>query len=111
MPQVHTYIRNEDMDKWKALPNKSEFIHDALGALQDIPMAYDPVKKEVLGKPVKDILTTIPGVVKGSDFVPKPPDPETGYPCCTRAKPCKHWVWDDTDTVWRNTLTDKTKED
>lgn len=44
------------------------------------------------------------------NFVPKPPDPETGYPCCTRPKPCKHWQWDDVETVWRNELTGKTRE-
>ena len=35
MPQVHVYIRNDDMDAWKALDNKSQFIHDALQANQE----------------------------------------------------------------------------
>lgn len=33
MPQVHLYIRNEDVEKWKALPNKSEFVHNALNSV------------------------------------------------------------------------------
>lgn len=30
MPQVTVYIRAEDMDAWKAIEKKSEFIHNAL---------------------------------------------------------------------------------
>lgn len=30
MSQRNVYIREEDEAKWKALPNKSEFIHNAL---------------------------------------------------------------------------------
>lgn len=30
MPQVTVYIRNEDLDKWKAIEKKAEFISDAL---------------------------------------------------------------------------------
>ena len=30
MPQVTVYIRNEDLDKWKAVEKKTEFMHEAL---------------------------------------------------------------------------------
>jgi hypothetical protein len=30
MPQVTVYVRVGDLEKFKALPNKSEFIHNAL---------------------------------------------------------------------------------
>jgi len=43
-------------------------------------------------------------------FVPRPPDPDTGYPCCTKQTPCKHWVWDNSMPAWVNSLTGKTKE-
>lgn len=43
-------------------------------------------------------------------FVSKPPDPELGYPCCSKQKPCKHWHWNDVDSVWVNELTNKTRE-
>lgn len=33
MPRVTQYIRDEDFDKWTALPNKSEFIHNSLKKL------------------------------------------------------------------------------
>lgn len=44
------------------------------------------------------------------EFVPKPPDPVTGYPCCTKQTPCKHWAWDSMESCWKNTLTGVTKE-
>lgn len=49
-------------------------------------------------------------IVTGNEFVPKPPDPELGYPCCQGNSPCKHWAWNDIDTVWKNTLTGKTRD-
>ena len=30
MPQVTVYIRDDDLDKWKGMEKKSEFIHNAL---------------------------------------------------------------------------------
>lgn len=30
MPTLPVYIRVDDLDKWKALDNKAEFIHNAL---------------------------------------------------------------------------------
>lgn len=30
MPKVSFYLRNEDIDKWKAIEAKTEFIHAAL---------------------------------------------------------------------------------
>jgi hypothetical protein len=33
MPQVTVYIRNEDIEKWRAIEQKAEFIHDALNSV------------------------------------------------------------------------------
>lgn len=45
-------------------------------------------------------------------FVPRPPDPITGYPCClNRVKRCKHWQWDNAQVAWSNTLTGEVIED
>lgn len=30
MPQVTVYVREEDLEKWKSIPKKAEFIHNAL---------------------------------------------------------------------------------
>lgn len=43
-------------------------------------------------------------------FVPRPPNPLTGYPCCERPAPCKHWVFDGNEGVWRNNLTGTTRD-
>ncbi len=43
-------------------------------------------------------------------FVPRPPDPETGYPCCQGKRPCKHWVWDGNLSAYVNSLTGKERE-
>jgi YD repeat-containing protein len=48
---------------------------------------------------------------KGGDkFVPRPPDPLTGYPCCEKSSPCKHWSYDGNDALWRNVLTGVSRE-
>jgi hypothetical protein len=36
MPKVTLYIRKEDIDKWKALDKKTEFIHNALTTIKDL---------------------------------------------------------------------------
>lgn len=36
MPQVTVYIREQDLEKWKALPKKSEFIHKALNPNEEL---------------------------------------------------------------------------
>lgn len=43
-------------------------------------------------------------------FVPSPPDPETGYPCCQKEIRCKHWVWDVNKALYVNSLTGAEKE-
>jgi hypothetical protein len=50
-------------------------------------------------------------LARPNQFVPKPPDPELGYPCCQKKSPCKHWVWDSNNINWVNSLTAKTREE
>lgn len=106
MPQVTVYIREHDLPKWKSIERKTQFISEALQKVGE-PIAGIENKT---AKNFEPRVVEIPGVVKGSEFVPKPPDPETGYPCCVKARPCKHWVFDDLESLWRNSLTGKTKE-
>jgi hypothetical protein len=104
MPQVTVYIREEDLSIWKAIGKKAEFIHNSLqtaGAYKALPAQERKV--------VKQVIANIPGVVRGAEFVPKPPDPEKGYPCCQKRSPCKHWHWSDLNEVWENELTGKTR--
>lgn len=43
-------------------------------------------------------------------FVPSAPDPNTGYPCCIKQAPCKHWIFNGAESHWKNELTGKTRE-
>lgn len=60
MPLVSVYIRKDDFEAWQALEKKSEAISEMLNG-KPIKMAYDPVKRELLGKPVGDLLVTTKG--------------------------------------------------
>jgi len=91
MPQVTVYIREDDLEAWRAIEKKSEFIHQALRG-QELEV---PLVKEVLKEP--------------EVFVPKAPDPVTGYPCCLKSNPCKHWSYDGNKQMWINSLTGGTK--
>lgn len=46
MPQVTVYIREEDLEKWKAIEKKSEFIHNALTSTSEtIEISHDTLQK------------------------------------------------------------------
>lgn len=45
MPQVTVYVRQEDHEKWRAIPKKSEFIHQALNRVP-IPQLADPPTRD-----------------------------------------------------------------
>lgn len=53
---------------------------------------------------------TLPSKNENTPFIPGPPDAKTGYPCCLKQSPCKHWLWNDTDAVWVNELTGNSRE-
>lgn len=73
-----------------------------------MPQLLETPKGSVLTP--KSVPTNLPNTTTGAQFVPKPPDPEFGYPCCKGISPCKHWIFDETDAVWRNSLTGKERD-
>ena len=99
------YVWKENQDAYASVPKKQELINKLLRVYFDkqkltpglamVKMAENPVKS---GEAV-----TVP-------FVPKPPDPETGYPCCQKARPCRHWQWDGNKQAYVNELTGKERE-
>lgn len=103
MPQRSVYIREEDEQKWKELPNKAEFIHNALNGVEVI------TKFERGKEPVHSV-DGGENYLPKEEFVPKPHDPLLGYPCCQKSKPCKHWHFDGETSTWTNELTGATKE-
>jgi hypothetical protein len=110
MPDVKVYIRTEDLDTWNSIEKKSEFIHNALNNIVSVPVAPPRGAPPKIERISSETTISIPGVSKGSDFVPKPPDPETGYPCCLGKRPCKHWVWNGDISAYVNSLTGKERE-
>lgn len=126
MKQLLVKIDDELHAQLEQFPNKSETVRLAIISY----LAVGPssghktcvTKEEVLDlikstisthgystEPVK-LPTDIPGLTTGAAFVPKPPDPDKGYPCCAGRTPCKHWLWDDTGAEWKNSITGKTRE-
>lgn len=57
------------------------------------------------GKALGMTNTSVTSMTQSTPFVPRPPDPSTGYPCCTKDMLCKHWQWDETAGQRINTLT------
>lgn len=53
MPQVTVYIREGDLEKWKALQKKSEFIHNALNP---DGKRYGAAELETNGRPVHEFV-------------------------------------------------------
>lgn len=108
--------------------NRSEYIDELILGVRKLDVAID--EDSLLLKHFKSMEQRIlalleerptqqlpaPSIVDPLDalaaqaFVPRPPDPEKGYPCCQREVPCKHWQWDSSVGVYNNSLTGATRE-
>ena len=87
--RVNIFIRKENETKWNSIVNKSKWVNDKLQGTE--------VFSEV---PVTD-----------EERFKRPPDPETGWPCCERTDiSCVHWVWHINKAVYINKLTGKERE-
>lgn len=95
------YIRKENEDRWSAITDKSAWVNAYLS--KNPPNSV--VIKERL-EPMEPVAT----YSSPDKFVPKPPDPETGDPCCIKAKPCKHWQWNGEEQAYINELTGEVRE-
>jgi hypothetical protein len=117
--RVNITISDEALTIADQSGNRSEFIENLI-TLGNPPIAEGGEVMEALArlevklKKIEELLkqpTSQPTKQTPADtFVPKPPDPELGYPCCQKNSPCKHWVWDGVEGLWKNTLTLKTRE-
>jgi hypothetical protein len=98
MPRVTQYVRNEDLDKWNSIVNKSEFIHNALNSLNDntIVQVANLMDKAT---PPDHIYPT------------KRPEPinQMALACCLLKNPCKHWQYNESKAEWVNTRTGEVK--
>lgn len=98
MPQVTVYIRAEDMDAWKGVVKKSEFIHNAL---QD-RSTYDGAKIV--------LREDLPPIVDTSPVPPTPAGEPALLPCCLGKTPCKHWLWNGDEQAYINSITGEIRE-
>lgn len=53
MPNVTTYIRKDDIEKWLACPNKAFLIHNALNNIGTIELE-EPLKKTTYSETIKN---------------------------------------------------------
>lgn len=76
MPQVTVYVRDEDLDKWKAIEHKSQFLHDAIhGTVYGEGFKSEKDVEEFLKpRPLEDVAYTTVETLK-----PKPLDEYPGY--------------------------------
>lgn len=121
MPTLSVFFRKDDVDKWKSIENKSEWLHSHLSNspirvdatsinVASIPQPVLKQEAQVTKIPYNTIKLATAQASGNQLFVPEPPDPDTGYPCCQKAKPCKHWKFDELNSQWVNELTGKIKE-
>lgn len=103
MPQVRVYVRESDLTKWIAIEDKAQFLSDAINGTRGFSEV--PVKE-----PSDELRRIVESTPPSNVFIPRPPDPKTGYPCCVQKRPCKHWQWDANKALYVNTLTGKERE-
>lgn len=112
-------LAEQDNNLTQEVRRLSMLVDGFVDDLRDIKVHIDFIKQNMSSNGARSALGVIDdtvlemknvAVTKGSEFVPRPPDPETGYPCCNGRSPCKHWVWSGIDGAWKNTLTGKTRD-
>lgn len=104
--------------------NKSQYIEDLILNESAVPAAGGELVEKIeeivtnlvggytqkLEKKIETLESTLKNKKTDQEaFVPKPPDPITGFPCCTKQKPCKHWSYNGVEVSWTNSITGETK--
>lgn len=114
MKQLLVKIDDELHAQLEKFPNKSETVRLAIISYLEAGPSDDHkaclTKEEVLDF-IKSEMGRVPTTQNSSTpFVPRPPDPTTGYPCCMNQAPCKHWTFNGAEGQWKNELTGNTRE-
>ena len=121
MPNKTIYIRKEDEELWRKLPNKADAISKMLRGqqltgvkvIEEVP--YMKPGGTAPGYTVEDLINS-----DANASVPTPKyDPVVAerqlsgeQPCCSNdVRPCKHWVWDvATGEGYVNTLSGRQRD-
>jgi len=108
--RINISISEEAVNTLNQQPNKSQYIEDLILNKQSEDSSAILNKLNELERNLKYIeKPKVEGSASASaSFTPKLPDPETGYPCCTKKAPCKHWNW--TGENYTNILTGEIRE-
>lgn len=108
-----TFRLDEDVAKILARKkNATEYLEDLV--LADLGKSNHPFVNEIKFqadriietiknssiKPVKEEKWEEVGAKEGA---------KEGYPCCSGSSPCRHWIYDGVNDVWRNSITAETK--
>ena len=97
--RINISISEEANNQLNQQENKSQYIEDLiLGGSR-------PSEVESSLEEIKSLLSKNISPPTAGSFIPKPPDPLTGYPCCQKRTPCKHWIFDGANESWINVLT------
>lgn len=119
MGQINIRLDDELHVRLRQVESISEFIRDAIKEKLDDKQSKgstDLLSIEAMlderFMPLVDLIEEKFSNIKPTEeFVPKAPDPTTGYPCCTNdKKPCKHWQWDGVKQSYTNTITGEVRE-
>ena len=81
-------------------------------------MKYDAIRKSLRGNSVtdiKDLLETTPARIKNDDTPFRNSEEwqeaeAQEKPCCLKAKPCQHWIFDGDTQIWQNTISGRQRE-
>jgi hypothetical protein len=109
MKKLLLSLPDELMAELDKVSNKSEFARQAIKQAltgetnkPNIDLSNYPTFSDV-----ERMIESKLRVQPSNTFVPQPPNPLTGYPCCQKNNPCKHWVYDALDESYTNSITNK----
>jgi hypothetical protein len=91
--QATIYIRPEDEEAWKNIPNKSQWVHEGLSTgFVTVPAKNTPVATQHTPIPAGE------------------PNSHLPLACCTLKDPCKHWFYNSNRQVWKNKISGEERE-
>lgn len=103
--RINITIDQEAVNILNEQENKSQYIEDLiLNRVTEQSILTEQRVIELIKEHARQELTTADKFVP-EPFVPRPPDPITGYPCCVKKSPCKHWAFDQNMFEWVNSIT------
>ena len=89
--------------------NKSQYLENLILGNIEPTVPSQQITEERVIELIKQY--TVQAIQPNQPFVPQPPNAVLGYPCCQLKRPCKHWLWNDGEALYENTITGEKKKD